>query len=87
MEMLEKEIGLCFSYLFCSIVITSVLYQWPKSLVHEVMVFGLNLFMNPSFVVVTLGTAMEVSIAGAMSSMRKTMLWTLGVKWSFWNGY
>ena len=58
--MLEEERGLCFSYLFCSIIITSVLHQWPNTLVDEVMVSGLNLFQNPSFVVVTLSTAMEV---------------------------
>ena len=52
--------GLCFSSLFCSIKITSVLHQWPKSLVHEVMVSGLDFFLNPSLVVVTLSSAMEV---------------------------
>ena len=36
------------------------MHQWLKSLVHEVMVYSLELFQNPSFVVVTLSTAMEV---------------------------
>ena len=52
--------GLCFSSLFCLIKITSVLHKWPKSLVHEVMVSGLDFFLNPSLVVVTLSSAMEV---------------------------
>ena len=60
MDMLEKGTGLCFSSLFCSIIITTVLHQWPKSLVHDVMVSGLDFFQNPSLVVVTLSSAMEV---------------------------
>ena len=60
LEMLEKRRGLCFSSLFCSIKITSVFHQWPQSLVHEVLVSGLDFFQNPSLVVVTLSSAMEV---------------------------
>ena len=56
----SKPQGLCFSYLFSSIIITSVLHQWPKSLVPEVVVYGFDHLQNPSFVVVTFSTALEV---------------------------
>ena len=62
-EELGKEEGLCFSYLFDSIIrlSTSVLPQWPKSLVPEVMVSGFYLFQSPSYVVVTFSIALEAS--------------------------
>jgi len=52
--------GLCFSYLFGSIIITSVLRQWPKSLISKHMVSGFLLFQNPSFVVVTFSIPLKV---------------------------
>ena len=60
-ETLEKIEGLCLSYVFSTTIVTSVLHQWRKNLVPEVMVSGLNLFQNPSFVVVTLSAALELS--------------------------
>lgn len=39
-----KELeGLCFSYLFGSIITTRDLHEWPKSLTPEVTVSGLDL--------------------------------------------
>ena len=61
----EQLEGLYFSYLFGSIIITSVLHQWPKSLFPEVMVSGFDLFQNPSTVVVIFTTALEVLTPGA----------------------
>lgn len=51
--------GLCFSCLFSSIKIRSVLHQWPKSLVLKVMTSGFDLFQNPSFEVVTSSNALK----------------------------
>ena len=59
-EMLKEIQGLCLSYVFRSIIVTSVLHQWRKSVVPEVMVSGLDLFQKPSFVVVTLSVALEL---------------------------
>ena len=50
-ELGQRQEGLCFSYLFCLIIINSVLHQCLKSLVPEVMVSGMDLFQNPAFVV------------------------------------
>lgn len=97
-EELGKLEGLCFSYLFGTIIIiTSVLHQWPKSLVPEVMGSGLNLFQNPTFVdlnsqycpgsIYPSSHGQTSSLPSAMSSMQKTMLWSIGVEGSFWIGY
>jgi len=59
-EMPKENEGLCFSYLCGSTTISSVLQQWPRSLVPEVMVSGLDLFQNPYFVFVTFSTALKV---------------------------
>ena len=52
--------GLCFSYLFGSIIITRDQREWPKSLTPEVTVSGLDLSL-----VVTFSTALEVFTTGA----------------------
>ena len=39
----KKSKGLCFSYVFCLIIISRVLHKCPKSLLPEVMVSGLDL--------------------------------------------
>ena len=55
-ETFEKIEGLCLSYVFSTTIFTSVLHQWRKNLVP-----GLDLFQNPSFVVITLSAALELS--------------------------
>ena len=45
-DRLLKLQGLCFSYLFCAIIITSVLHQGPKSLILEVRVAGFHLSLE-----------------------------------------
>jgi len=55
----EDDEGLYFRYLFGSIIIASVLRQRPKSLVPEVMVSGLDLFQNASFVIVPFSISLE----------------------------
>ena len=59
-EGLQRPKGLCFSYLFCFIIASSVLHQCPKSLVLEVMVSSLDLFHDPSFIVVFFSAALKV---------------------------
>ena len=80
---LQRQRGLCFIYVFCLIIISSVLYQCPKSLVPEVMVSGMHLLQNPSFVVLLFSTAVDYltltlrqmsSLPSALSSMPKTIL-------------
>ena len=56
----EDDEGLYFSYQFGSIIITSVLHQWPKRLVSEVVLSGLEFFHNPSFIVELFSTALAV---------------------------
>jgi len=63
--------GLCSCYLFGSmIIITSVLHQWPKSLIPQVMVYGFDLFQNPSFVFLRFSIALEVFTPGAKAKHR-----------------
>ena len=51
----KRAKGLCFSYMFGSKIITSVLHQWPKSLIQEVMVSGFDLLkMNRTSKVILL---------------------------------
>ena len=56
----EDDEGLYFSYQFGSMIITSVLNQWPKSLLPKDMVSSFHLFQNPSNVVLTFSTTLEV---------------------------
>ena len=59
-KLLQTRRGFCFSYVFFLIIISSVLYQCPKSLVLEVMVSGMDFFQNAFFVVLLFSTTLEV---------------------------
>ena len=57
----QRQKGSCFSYLFCLIIIiNSFLDQCLQGLVPEVMVSGMDLFQNLSFLVLLFSTALEV---------------------------
>lgn len=97
-EKLGKTEGVCFSYLFGMIIITSLLHQWPEGWVPDIIVSGLDLFQNPSFIILTYSIwprcsdpwsrGQTLSLRNVMPSIRKRMLWTLGVQRSLnRNGY
>ena len=61
-EKLGKMKGLCFPllYLFGIIIIISALHQWPDGWVPDVIVSGLYLFQNPSFIIVHSVFALDI---------------------------